>query len=227
MTHPMYPEVELDPSTPPVPPTPSAPQPPAVETELPPEPPQVEPEPQEEPEDVVDVLQPKAEVKVWAFGPEGQLKYTQRPLSYFAKMQWFSLVGDVVQKTLSGQDGVSINNLLSAPGRPGELSMADFRDADTFVQAVGKLLVAAPDFLVRSYCIWLGVPDYQREIVSDAMAAPPELGGLTDEQGIEIIEVFIDQNYQALDDFFREGLGGLFNRVQRRAAESASRRSKR
>lgn len=185
------------------------------------------PEPTEG-EDVIDVLVPKARSVQWVFGMNGQFTFTQRPLSFFAKMQWFSLVGDVLDKALSGENAMSLNNLLSTPGRPGELSMADFRDADTFVQAIAKLLSVAPDFLVKSYCIWLAVPDWQYDIVSEAMGRSPEFGGLSDEQGIEIIEVFIDQNYEALDDFFRERLGSLATRVQQRAAEaSASRQSKR
>ena len=39
----------------------------------------------------------------------------------------------------------------------------------------------------------------------------PSDGGLTDDQGLEIIEVFIDQNYEALDTFFREKVVELKN----------------
>ena len=48
------------------------------------------------------------------------------------------------------------------------------------------------------------------------------------DDGIEIIETFIDQNYEALDSFFREKLGRLRTRVQNRQMEAAeSRQSKR
>lgn len=184
----------------------------------------------EEQEDVVDVLVPKKEPKQWTIGRgDYQKVLVQRPLSFIAKMQWFSLIGEVLDKAMSGDDRLSINNLFSAPqGRGGSLTMEDFRDADTFVQAVGKLLVHAPDFLTKSYCIWLAVPDYDREFVKQIMELPPEEGGLTDDQGMEIIEVFIDQNYEALDSFFREKIVGLANRVQARQKERAeSRQSKR
>lgn len=188
-------------------------------------------EPQEqEKEDVVDILVPKAEPKEWTIGKgEYERKFVQRPLSFIGKMQWFSLVGEVLDKAMSGSNSLSMNNLLSAPqGRGGALGVEDFRDADTFIQAVGKLLVYAPDFLTKSYSIWLGVPDYEREFVNQIMALPPEEGGLTDDQGIEIIEVFIDQNYEALDGFFREKLGVLRSRVEaRQKAASESRQSKR
>lgn len=177
-----------------------------------------------EEEDILDILIPKAEPKTWVIGKgDYERTYIQKPLSFIAKMQWFSLVGDVLDKALSGPDGMSLGNLFSAPGG-GSLAPSDFREADTFVQAVGKLLAVAPDFLVNSYCIWLNVPDYERPVVAEIMMLPADEGGLSDEQGIEIIEVFIDQNYEALDTFFREFLGRLQKRVQQRAQETSNKR---
>jgi hypothetical protein len=171
-------------------------------------------------EDILDILIPKADPKTWVIGKgDYERTYIQKPLSFIAKMQWFSLVGDVLDKALSGPDGMSLGNLFNAPGG-GQLGAADFREADTFVQAVGKLLAVAPDFLVNSYCIWLNVPDFERGVVAEIMMLPADEGGLSDEQGIEIIEVFIDQNYEALDTFFREFLGRLQKRVQQRAQEA-------
>lgn len=182
------------------------------------------PKQEKEEEDVLDILQPKADPKTWVIGKgDYERTYVQKPLSFIAKMQWFSLVGDVLDRALSGPDGMHLGNLFAAPGG-GQLAPQDFREADTFVQAVGKLLAVAPDFLVNSYCIWLNVPDYEREVVAEIMMLPPDEGGLTDEQGIEIIEVFIDQNYEALDTFFREFLGRLQKRVQARAQEASSKR---
>lgn len=185
-----------------------------------------DPEPQE---DTLDILVPKKEPKVWKIGPEGglQREYVQKPLSFIAKAQWFALVGGVLDKALSGPNGLRINNLLSAPGRPGELRMEDFRDADTFVAAIAKLLEVAPGFLLDSYLIWLAVPDYEREIARDLMQRPEDEGGLSDAQGMEIIETFIDQNYEALDRFFREQVGQLQKRIQTRAKEAAESRSSR
>lgn len=180
-------------------------------------------------EDVVDILKPKADPKTWTIGQgDYQRTYVQRKLSFMGKMEWFSLVGDVLDKALSGENKMSMNGLLSAPaGRDGTLSMSDFMDADTFMQALGKLLSYAPEFLLNSYVIWLGVPDREKDLAKQILALPEEDGGLTDEQGIEIIEIFIDQNYDALDDFFRERLGRLRRRVnQRQEAAKASRQSR-
>jgi len=214
-------------------------QPPAVGDNKPPQereldpvqareeaPPETEAQQEEEQEDVLDTIQPKAEPKTWVIGPQGmQRRFIQRPLSFIAKMQWFALVGDVLDKAMSGDDRLSINNLFSAPtGRGGNLSMSDFRDADTFVQAVGKLLVHAPNFLLDSYCIWLAVPDYDRDLVKDMMSAPADEGGLSDHDGMEIIEVFIDQNYEALNSFFQDELRKVSDRVRKRQTEANEKR---
>jgi hypothetical protein len=188
------------------------------------------PQEAQEGDDVLDILKPKAEPKKWTIGKaELTREYVQRPLSFIGKMQWFSLVGEVLDRAMGGANALSINSLMSAPsGSANELTMQDFRNADTFVHAVGKLLVYAPDFLTKSYAIWLGVPEYERDLVKQIMELPPEDGGLTDDQGLEIIEVFIDQNYEALDTFFREKLSALQDRIQARRKEvEASRLSKR
>lgn len=185
---------------------------------------------QKKEEDTLDILKPKAEPKQWTIGKDDiSRQYVQKPLSFIGKMQWFSLVGEVLDKAMGGQNALSINSLMSAPsGQPDQLTMQDFRNADTFIHAVGKLLVYAPDFLTKSYCIWLSVPEYERELAKQIMELPPEEGGLTDDQGLEIIEVFIDQNYEALDTFFREKLADLQKRIQARRKEvEASRQSRR
>lgn len=169
--------------------------------------------------EVLETLQPKTAPKKWVFGPEDMKReYVQRPLSYIGKMHWFSLVGEVIERDLGGPDGISVNSLLfsARQGTGGALTIEDFRDADTFIQAVGKILRVAPRFLLDSYCIWLQVPDYEWDLAQRLMSLPPEEGGLTDEDGLEMIEIFIDQNYDALYDFFTKHLRKLQKRVKAR-----------
>lgn len=166
--------------------------------------------------DVIDTLKPKAEPRTWTISDGNQdREYIQRPLSFFGKMQFFSLVGEIIDKAVSGEEGLRISSLFEAPdGRDGFLSAADFRDADTFVQGVGKLLTYAPDFLEKSYCIWLGVPDHERKWAISVMKRPKDQGGFSDDEGLEVIEIFIDQNWESLEDFFRKKIVTLRDRVQ-------------
>src|ERR1044072_8022438 len=112
-------------------------------------------EPAEQPINQIEILVSK-DPKVWEIGPEGaQRTFIQKELSFIGKMQWFSLIGDALDKALSGPNGISVNAIFSAPAsaRAGTFTAADFADADTFVQAVSKLLSAAPHFLVDPYRI--------------------------------------------------------------------------
>lgn len=173
-------------------------------------------------EDVLATLKPKAEPKPWTIGKgENSKTYVQRPLTYFAKMEWFGLVGEVIDQAMAGDKGLRIGSLFEMPNMEGGvISASAFSDADTFVQAVGKILTYAPDFLQKSYCIWLAVPDHERYWAREVMALPPDEGGLTDDEGIEIIEIFIDQNWDAVESFFRDKIMSLRDRIQSHRKET-------
>jgi hypothetical protein len=182
---------------------------------------------EDEPDEVdeLELIEPKVDHKEWVIGdPSLNLRYVQTPLSFIGKMQWFALVGDVIDRAMSGPSAISVNELLNSPNKPGQtLSMDDLREADTFVRAIGKLLIHAPDFLVESYCIWINVPKTEREIVTEIMNSPVSMGGIDDDMGMEIIERFIDQNYDELSDFFSVKVGALQKRV---AAKTKARRDR-
>lgn len=185
---------------------------------------------EQEQEDVLDVIEPKAAPKQWVIGPEDMpLTFVQKPLGFLQKMQWFALVGEVLDKAMTGDGGLSLNDLLSAPDgvRTQARSVADFRDADTFVRALGKLVNEAPTFLIKSYCIWLGVPKHQWKLVEEIFSLPVDEGGLSDEDGLEIIEIFIDQNYDALADFFGGKVSALQRRVSARQQEREAKKKRR
>lgn len=171
----------------------------------------------EETKDVIDTIQPKAEPRTWKLGKgEHEREYVQRPLSFFAKMNFFALVGEVIDKAVSGDDGIRVSSLFDSPMGGDGMSLADFRDADMFIQGAGKLLSYAPDLLEKSYCIWLDVPDHERPLAIALMSQSVEDGGLSDDDGIEMIEVFIDQNWESIEDFFRNKIASLRDRVQAR-----------
>ena len=66
-------------------------------------------------QDVLDILVPKKDPKTWIIGQgDYQRTYVQRKLSFIAKMQWFALVGDVLDGALSGPTKMSMNSLLRA-----------------------------------------------------------------------------------------------------------------
>lgn len=183
---------------------------------------------QEQAQEDQEILVPKTQAREWVFGQgDNSRKYIQEELSVIGEVQWFSLLGEFLDKALGGENAISLNALLSPPQRRGsnQLQIQDFQDADTFVHALGKLVSFAPEFIEKSICIWLSVPDYEWELVRAYMKLSPKRGGMSHEDFEEIIATFIDQNYIAIDRFFRERYGRLRARYLARAKEASQSRS--
>lgn len=166
-------------------------------------------EPVEEQEDVINILEPRDEHAEIHLHYNGQgATYIQKPLTYFGKMEFMNLVGRTLDEAMKGEDGLRINSLFeTTPTDVSELSSKDFADLDSFLGLVSKIARYAPEFLKESYLIWLSVPKKERAWAREA------LDNLEDEQGIEIVERFIDQNWEALESFFGVQIGRLFKRV--------------
>lgn len=179
--------------------------------------------PERSPQDILAELGLKEEPKVRKLSYNGQeLEYVQKPLTFLGKIQFLSYVGEVLDKAMSGQNALQLNSLFEVPDYRGStLTAQDFSDAQTFVQAVGKILIYAPDFLTKSYAIWLRVPEYERDIFAAAMEE-----SLSDDDGIDIIETFIDQNWDTLQNFFNERLPKIRDRLSARYRASQSEQSK-
>jgi hypothetical protein len=171
-----------------------------------PEPVAVAPEP--EPEvDILDVLEPNAEpreVKLTHAGHERV--YLQKPLAYFRKMEFFGLLGRTIDQAMEGEDGLRVNTLFNAV----PTSVSDVNDLDGFLSLVAKIAAYAPDFLKEAYLLWLDVPKAERAWARDA------LDYLTDQDGEDILNTFIDQNWTALESFFGERAARVAKRVQAR-----------
>lgn len=182
-------------------------------------------QPERSPQDILKELGLKEDPKKRKFedASGNEREYIQKPLSFLGKIQFLSYVGEVLDKAMSGQNALQLGSLFEVPDyRSSTLSAQDFSDAQTFVQAVGKILVYAPDFLTKSYAIWLRVPEYEREWFADAME-----DSLSDDEGLDIIETFIDQNWETLQSFFSERLPKIRDRLSARYRVSQSEQSKR
>lgn len=185
-------------------------------------------------EEDMEILVPKIAAKEWTFGIEGdgdnpgiQRKYLQEELSVIGFAQWTGLVGEFLDDAMSGNNALTMSSLLSPPQlrTPGSPSISDFKEADVFVHALGKLVQFAPDFTMKSVCIWLDVPDYEWELVQGMMKRSPKNGGMSYDMFQEILEIFIDQNYTEINRFFRVRQRQIRNRFQARAKEASQSRS--
>jgi hypothetical protein len=171
----------------------------------------------------LDILEPRDEIIQITIGdphdPKNQQTYEMRPLSYFAKIEFISLVADSMDKAMSGDDGLTVANLI-AGGDSMPQDLREMTEADTFIRAIVRLTRYVPDFMLEAYCIWLGVPRGDRYWAKTFMEKQPEEGGLSDEDGQLIIETFMDQNLEDMVDFFGQAVPKLIRRARQRVGDA-------
>ena len=159
----------------------------------------------------VDVLEILAEKEVYYELGEGDNKIVlvQKPLTFFGKIEFFSVVGKAVQTILI--DGGSLSEILDTPDYdPNVPIQSQVTDADVFVKALSKIVEAAPELLKDLYLVILNVPKGQREYYA------LRLEELSDDQGMQILDVFVDQNWEVMVSFFNEKMLPLFNKISKK-----------
>lgn len=198
---------------------------------------------EEEPKDLAEILVPKREHKAWIFEDKREVfnqetgephiqvvwrqRYVQRPLSYFGKLDFLKLISGTVRDLMNGPDGVSVGQLMDMIGGADTIQRLadperDKEEATIIAQSFTRLGLEAPELVLDAYMIFLAVPRDEREQVREIMQRPVELGGLTDEDGIEILEIFVDQNVEVVRDFFAR-LAKLGRRAGQRLNEREER----
>lgn len=143
--------------------------------------------------------------------------YWQKPLSYTAMLQFTGLIGDRISTVMTM--GVTLESILGdvgsiAAAMDGGLTREDFSGIDSFVHGLAKLAAYIPDIVEECQCIWLRIPMHERPIVKEIWSRAPEDGGQSMDDGEEMLNLFIAQNYQELEDFFVERLPRVLKRAQ-------------
>lgn len=163
--------------------------------------------------------------KEWMFEAEyeimlkGEMKpqtfkriYVQKPLSYHAFGEFTGLLGRKLAEAMRGPDGLSLDRL--TPGeasiplefRGGQISLAGGDEdnvVDPIIQGIAKLASYVPDLMGEAQCIWLRVPRTERPLLIDIWSRPVDEGGMSMDQGEEMLNIFIEQNYEELNGFLK------------------------
>jgi hypothetical protein len=105
-------------------------------------------------------------------------------------------------------------------GAPNDLSAESLTDVDAFARGIAKLLKYVPDLLIDSYCIWLNIPYEERAWARVSMQDGET--GLSDKDGMEILATFVDQNAEAIRDFFGDLWSNVIERSRKRLATAES-----
>ena len=192
----------------------------------------------EEAEEALNILEPKIDAKRWIVGkpPEQGGReteysiYTQLPLGYMARNRLFSLLGRTFSAAIKSTGGAvgGMEDVFGAGGgtlveRGRRLGARDLQDASQFFALAMELIGYAPDFLSDFYAIALDVPIAERGWFRDVIESPyrPEddRWGMSEDMGVEIIEIFLDQNYEDIRRFFTERLPKIGQRASQREQE--------
>ena len=154
-------------------------------------------------ENPVDSLESSVTEKTILLGEgKNQLTLVQKPLTFFGKIEFFSVLGKAVEKVIN--DGGSIVDLI---GSENPLA-SDEQDAEVFIKAVARVVQYVPEMLGDLYCIVLNVPRGQREDIKVRLE-----NELDDDQGFGILETFVDQNWEVMANFFKERILPLAQKV--------------
>lgn len=176
----------------------------------------------------LDDIEKQLEPRVWKFEGEfnvmrnGEIipqvfqeEYVQKPLSYLAFLEFSGLLAKKIDEAMAS--GLTIQDVLkTAEGAipfvvdgktiSAAVTKDDFEGADSLVQGLFKLASYVPDIIEEAQFIWLRVPRKDRPYLREIWGRSRDEGGMTAEEGEEMLSVFIDQNYEELEDFFVERL---------------------
>jgi hypothetical protein len=165
--------------------------------------------------------------------------YVVKKIPFFMKWELTGILGKILDDSLSGPNGISVAQLMESlnedadPDQAGDLQgmLEQFGDPDVFIKAIVKLASSSPEHIVDLYCLFLAIPKEERPLAKMIMSRDEDEGGLTDDQGMGILESWMEINGQVVRDFFVRRLGQLFKKhmpaAAAKASSSSSRRTRR
>jgi hypothetical protein len=148
--------------------------------------------------------------------------YVQQKLSFFGKLEFIRLASRAINKAMGkGEDGEAVDLGALMNGFGGEGTQAEM-----FIMAVTRLAEFAPEIIKDIYMISLNVPAHERPVVAAIFDEPydedTETGGLSDEDGIEILKTFVEQNGRVMRDFFLTEMPKIGSQISEALSDPAS-----
>jgi hypothetical protein len=165
-------------------------------------------------EDIVDSLESNAKEVTIVLESEGKEKlvFVQKPLTFFGKIELFSVLGKATEKIID--DGGSIVDLIGDIGSDSAFSSQN-QDAEVFVKAISRVIQYVPETLGELYCVILNIPRNKREEIRERLESD-----LDDDQGFGILETFVDQNWEVMKNFFKGRILPLAQKVGEKSQTS-------
>jgi hypothetical protein len=132
-------------------------------------------------------------------GESREVSFIQDVLGMFPTQEFITRITEVLDLFVQGDMGMKLGELFR-----GEIAMPDTFDPESvndvvdenleIIKAFIKLVQLMPDLQLDIMCMSLGIPRQQRSWAKDQLQEPPSRGGLTVEEGFDILICFVRQN---------------------------------
>lgn len=186
-------------------------------------------------EEQLEVLVPYTDAKIWIIGRPAEAggeqgdrygweKYTQSKLGFIEMQQFFALCSRSLLRAVKEGGDNAVGELTGMFGggdiraMSRQLQQQDFNEAANFMSMAFALISYVPDFLVDCYMLWLRVPASEQFWFKDTVTKPYDPDndqyGLSLADGREMVERFLDQNYEEIRSFFVNEIPKLIDRVK-------------
>jgi hypothetical protein len=152
-------------------------------------------------------------------------EYIQAPLGLFPAQEFQTMLTRIAKDTLQGKYGVNVGQLLSRGGQirasmPSEINEESINDLIggeniKVIEAFLELIELVPELLKDCIALSLGVRSDKREEFKQCISAPTHEGGLTIDQGVDIIKVFIRQNGGPIKRFLESQIKEIGEEIAR------------
>jgi hypothetical protein len=144
--------------------------------------------------------------------PEGRLHpngptYVQDQLGMFPSQEFALLIKNILRKYVDGEMGKQIGQLFQGNASvPTEFTPDAVNKAVdenmAVIQAIFQLIEDVPGLQQDIICLSLGIPNRERPWAKEAMTAAPYRGGLTVDEGFDLLITFIKQNAELVRETY-------------------------
>lgn len=128
--------------------------------------------------------------------------YVQHEMGFLTKLKFFRLLAKTIRLSASDDEG-GVSEFLNEFFSPGAIS-----NQNAMVTGLLQLIEHSPEFIEEAYCYALSVPLEEQAWAYGAFET------LSDDEGLDILDVFVAQNGKAMRDFFTQKLPKIGKRLQ-------------
>jgi hypothetical protein len=181
-------------------------------------------------EKAVEAIMPSTgarQLKMMLLYEDGTMRETifiQDTLGFVPIQNFFNKLTREIKNFVDGEYGIKLGELFRGDiEMPSDLSAEKVDEVveenESIIRAFLKIVEVVPELELDIFALSLGVQRKRVEWFKEAIAEPPHRGGLTIEEGFDILKVFIRQNSAAVKRFFDQEAKALIKEFRLHALD--------